>query len=932
MESYNELCLKWWEGFYSSFQSSCVMTYISEDGTSNVKQGEMSIMLGVWGNETDNIAESASTLGIDVIRLNQILYQIENKCLQKIILMYEQYKSSLHLENKDSNYVVSNVPDSEVPLIDISGTEKYSVTQNFPEKTISSCQEQNNPVVEQCQSKSVEIVDLDIKDEVKNQHPKIVHENINQILNISEIQPKYTVKVEMNCKIHEGVNNSDIVHISDSKNSADCLTKVSVCDQNQSLRTCSIPGRKASEDKKNIDSPSKSNNNDSSLSKGEHSLALNQHHNTKDLSITNNLSSNDSLSTSAQIRRSSRQVKVTSRYANNRDVVRILVKPEKSECPGGENEKETLTSNSSPYIKSKPFFCPVCQDSFSSHKSFINHQCSNADKIETRAIVSNVGDISKYKSSAINKDIANVEVENDFTKMELSYKCDVCARKFKTLRSLEFHCSKHNESKKTYRCSICSKKFHQVNAYVRHLQKIHGNHNCRELDEKVMTLNSNSDSHLEQSEQSETTKTFSCEVYRHNFPDQCTFEDHHAKHEKDGESASNSTIQCSECNKLFKDEVSHSLHCKESSHFCGVCHMRIGSAEALVTHTRIHVKSTHHECDQCFKVFSERRSLDAHKLSHTGEKPFACTICGKTFRRQLGLLNHSSLHDSSKAIQCDICNKLFVDKYGMLKHKTIHTGEKPFSCHVCGKSFRIKKGLSDHVKLHDKNLQYQCELCPRTFVEKRKLNVHLRAHRGEKAFVCEQCGQRFMNSMTLKVHKRRHTGEKPYKCSFCGKTFNQQGSLIAHERNHKGEKPYICDICGEGYVTKSHLTIHKRKHTNTRPYKCDQCNYAAFTRTLLKIHMLKHSSDKPFKCDVCPAAFKRSHHLEVHMRTHKTEEKPIHCEYCDESFDSNKKFSAHLMKHEIVVVNTPHANAVIDGNCFGDQGPGEVAYNIVLLS
>ena len=139
-------------------------------------------------------------------------------------------------------------------------------------------------------------------------------------------------------------------------------------------------------------------------------------------------------------------------------------------------------------------------------------------------------------------------------------------------------------------------------------------------------------------------------------------------------------IQCSECEKILRDE--HTLKC--------------------------HIKAVHSSKDfscpyeNCLKSFSQAGILNAHLKTHSDEKIYNCNICGLSYKDRSYYLKHLNVHDSGKKpYECEICGQSYIQSSHLKDHMTLHTGEKRFKCETCDKCFRQSKSYKEHLNSHN---------------------------------------------------------------------------------------------------------------------------------------------------------------------------------------------------------------------------------------
>jgi len=132
--------------------------------------------------------------------------------------------------------------------------------------------------------------------------------------------------------------------------------------------------------------------------------------------------------------------------------------------------------------------------------------------------------------------------------------------------------------------------------------------------------------------------------------------------------------QCQHCSKLFQKHYNLSQH------------IRIHTGETL-------------DCSKCNRKFKDKSSLNKHISDvHEQKKPYFCVKCDKTFKRKTHLMEHKVVHSADYKFSCDICGKKFGYKNAMQRHKLIHTESEIIKCLFCGKDFKGKYSYKKHVK------------------------------------------------------------------------------------------------------------------------------------------------------------------------------------------------------------------------------------------
>ncbi|XP_073453831.1 uncharacterized protein [Aquarana catesbeiana] len=527
------------------------------------------------------------------------------------------------------------------------------------------------------------------------------------------------------------------------------------------------------------------------------------------------------------------------------------------------------------------FFCPECEESFSSALSLSLHQRSHTGEklhscTECGKWFSHLGEFIKHQSShMVKKPYCCSECGKCFTQKhmlvshqrthtgEKPYSCPECSKRFTRSTNLAIHQRLHT-GEKPYSCSECGKCFSRKSSLVDHQtwhtgEKLFICSECGKCWARKSELAKHQRSHTGQ-------KPFSC-------------------------------LECGKCFIQKSDLVNHQRsHTGEKPHKCPQCTKSYTRKSDLVNHQRLHTGEKPYSCSECGKCFSQKSDLVNHQRSHTGEKPYACPECGKRFSQKCHLTEHQLRHTGTKLFSCAECGKCFSNKSSFYNHQGLHTGEKPHSCSECGKCFAQKSELVTHQRSHTGEEVHSCPECGKCFLHNSELIIHYRSHTGEKPYFCPECGKCFSQKSYLARHHRLHTGERPYVCLECGKCYTRKSELIIHQRSHTGEKPYSCLECGKCYTRKSDFVIHQRSHTGEKPYSCPQCGKCFSQKANLNTHQRSHMDEKPYSCPECGKCHSQKSHLLIHQRSH-TGEKPYSCFECGKRFSDRTGLSRHERSH-----------------------------------
>ena len=164
--------------------------------------------------------------------------------------------------------------------------------------------------------------------------------------------------------------------------------------------------------------------------------------------------------------------------------------------------------------------------------------------------------------------------------------CDVCAKAFSTLSSLNRHKGIHT-GRRPFVCDVCNKAFTQAGHLGIH-KRIHTGH-----------------------------KPFVCDVCSRAFTGSSSLK----RHER--------------------------IHTGGKPFVCDLCSKAFTRAGDLRTHKRIHTGHKPFVCEVCDKAFTTSGGLSRHKRIHTGHRPFICNVCNKALTTANGLSRHQRVHIAS---------------------------------------------------------------------------------------------------------------------------------------------------------------------------------------------------------------------------------------------------------------------------------------------
>lgn len=192
-----------------------------------------------------------------------------------------------------------------------------------------------------------------------------------------------------------------------------------------------------------------------------------------------------------------------------------------------------------------------------------------------------------------------------------SFMCDICGKKCRRNRDLEYHMNEHT-GEKPYKCRFCNRRFVHEDEATTH-QKNHKLYVCH-----ICGLN--------------------CRIPR----------DLH--------------------NHL-------TTHTGERPFGCSYCQKRFSRPDHVKKHERIHTGEKPYNCEYCNRSFARKESKIQHERTHTGEKPYKCEHCDMRFGHYGNMKDHQRTHTGEKLHKCSICETGFSRANFLQKHMLTHIGE-----------------------------------------------------------------------------------------------------------------------------------------------------------------------------------------------------------------------------------------------------------------
>ena len=149
-----------------------------------------------------------------------------------------------------------------------------------------------------------------------------------------------------------------------------------------------------------------------------------------------------------------------------------------------------------------------------------------------------------------------------------------------------------------------------------------------------------------------------------------------------------------------------------------------------------HYKDSHDPimCSNCDKVFNNPASLSVHMYDHM-EHRFKCDNCEQGFHFAGQLTQHKAVHrkEGKGTFQCmtSNCGKWFIRKGDLVVHIETHK-KKEWKCPHCDHITTCEKYLKTHIKsrheTEENDYPYKCVVCNRRFLYRQQLARHKDEH------------------------------------------------------------------------------------------------------------------------------------------------------------------------------------------------------------
>merc|ERR1711963_584142 len=329
--------------------------------------------------------------------------------------------------------------------------------------------------------------------------------------------------------------------------------------------------------------------------------------------------------------------------------------------------------------------------------------------------------------------------------IEKSYKCkcQICFKKFLSLRKLYIHEKSHLEAKKSHQCNICDRTFIHKSSLLLH-SKNHRKPNEVKVDEPQESIKANEKCNEVPKIVEEPPKIIeevpeivevvpeiipkSPEILQDKYLCICRGCNQHITEEELFLHRLKCTFTCKNCNEIFYNYNRFLEHNKICSDTSSCAKTLIEMSEKPVEFTVKPLVEPQSESVKVVpvtrgKIRTPRILKQKSKWEKKSKREFYCKFCGKFFDRIGHCLKHERTHTGETPYDCDFCDRKFRQLGNKRRHiKEMHIGDKLYVCDKCGKKFARLDHLRRHSTVFCLKAQFKREKLQET---KNKPNVQL---------------------------------------------------------------------------------------------------------------------------------------------------------------------------------------------------------------
>uniref|UniRef100_A0A182Q489 Protein krueppel n=1 Tax=Anopheles farauti TaxID=69004 RepID=A0A182Q489_9DIPT len=377
---------------------------------------------------------------------------------------------------------------------------------------------------------------------------------------------------------------------------------------------------------------------------------------------------------------------------------------------------DNLTAHSTKCLKDK-FRCTLCSKSFAKEGNLLSHLQSHSDGIVEKM----------FKCEMCPKSFKNKEDWKRHVRVhtgEKPYTCDICSKGFAQKANLLSHRKTHLKPNVVYKCERCARTFRSQKVLEMHVPKCSGTMGPNGepgIPSAPVTPVSES---IPDSPSPGTAVTLSTEA----------------------SSAAASTTSTPTLSEALSDLLRYEIALRAPLE---LQQMLLGHIDRKKAHNGAgggKATGRRYRCDVCFKGYSQYPSLIKHRKLHFKVPPLVKVLAAKGHR-------HEDFDDATD--RRERCGDERPDESGGEHRRTPGphdhaTHERPYSCDICD--------LRQHLRTHRTaaGRSFSCEYCSNHFRSNEDLKRHRRSHTGERPFRCPRCPKAFTQQSNMRAHTRIH--------------------------------------------------------------------------------------------------------------------------------------------------------------------------------